>query len=578
MARIFVSYRRSDSAAIVGRIYDRLVARYRADSVFLDIDSMPTGADFRERISDTLRRCDIVLVVVGPGWLGARGHGRYRIREKDDPVRVEVEMALGAGISVVPVLVDGSIMPEPNNLPDGLKNFHFLNAARVDTNRDFHHHVDRLIRSLDQILQSNRRNSSAVLDKAEVWAQPAASHPVSGFDECPAIAVLPFANLRGDPDQQHFADGITDDIITELASWRSFPVIARGSTFAFKGRTVDIQTLSKELGARYIVEGSVNRMGQRVRITAQLVDASTGHYLVADRYDRDLAEVIDIQDEIVETIVGSIAPEVLKVGRDRVIRQRQQNATSYEHFIRGLEFHYRYNKEDNAEAQKFFRKAIEADPKNSRAHALLAHAMLYAVQHSWREDSEHNYETADKIAAQALRLDPRSPYAHFALGSTSMFLGRAEQALAEMEEAVRVNPSHAAAHAIMGHLLCYTGRPVEALESVKRALRLSPHDPRLGLWLPALAQAYYFLEQYEDAVAAARRALSLIPGNVIATRFMAAGFGELGMIVQAAPVVALLRKSREPTLAHQKELMEPIFRVPKMITHVLDGLQKAGMT
>jgi len=403
-------------------------------------------------------------------------------------------------------------------------------------------------------------------------------HRRTDFDNRPAIVILPFASLGDDPDQQHFADGITDDIITELASWRSLPVIARGSTFSFRGRAVDIQTMSKELGARYILEGSIDRRGQRVRITAQLVDANTGHYLVAERYDRHVNELFDVRDEIVETIVGSIAPELLKVERERVGRQRRLNSNSYDHFIRGLEYHYRYNKEDNAEAQQLFRKAIEADPKNSQAHALLAHAMLYAAQHSWREDSEHNYEVADKFAQQAVKLDGRSPFAHFALGSTSMFLGRTEQALAEMQEVVRVNPSYAAAHAIMAHLLCYTGRPVEAVESIQRALRLSPHDPRLGLWIPALAQAHYFLGQYQDAVVAARRALSLIPGNVIAVRFMVAGLGQLGMIAEAASPLALLRKSREPTLADQKALMEPIYRVTKMITHVLDGLQKAGMT
>jgi TolB-like protein len=314
------------------------MAHYGGDSVFLDIDSIPAGADFRERISDTLRRCDVVLAVVGPGWLGARGHGRFRIREKEDPVRVELEMALGAKVPVVPMLVDGSSMPEPNHLPDSLNDFHFLNAERIDAHRNFHHDVDRLIRSLDQILESIRGSSTAEGEQAEVFPRPEASQPGSGFDKRPAIAVLPFANPRGDPDHQVFADGVTDDIITELASWRSFPVIARGSTFAFRGRTVDIQTLSKELGARYIMEGSVNRVGQRVRITAQLVDASTGHYLVAERYDRNLAELFDIQDEIVETIVGSIAPEVLKVEVERVSRQRPQNPTSYEHFIRGLEY------------------------------------------------------------------------------------------------------------------------------------------------------------------------------------------------------------------------------------------------
>jgi TolB-like protein len=412
MARIFVSYRRDDSAAIVGRIYDRLVGHYGAASVFLDIDSIPAGLDFRERVKDTIRQSDIVLVVIGPGWLGARAHRRFRISEKDDPVRVEVETALDAKIPIVPVLVDSSIMPEPNELPDRLKAIHFLNAERIDIHRDFHNHVDRLIRSLDKIVQSSRGRSPGKREHDEVWARPEALQPVTGFDERPAIAVMPFANPRGDPDQQYFADGITDDIITELASWRTFPVIARGSTFALRGQTLEIQNLGKQLGARCVLEGTVNKMGQRVRIRAQLIDAITGHYLLTQRYERDLGELSDIQDEIVETIVGSIAPEVLKVECERLGRQRQLDPNSYNYFVRGLECHYRYTKDDNAEAQRLLRQAIETDSKNSQAHAVLALAIVHSVQQGWREDSEHNFELAYQIAARTVRLDLHAPFAH----------------------------------------------------------------------------------------------------------------------------------------------------------------------
>jgi tetratricopeptide (TPR) repeat protein len=246
--------------------------------------------------------------------------------------------------------------------------------------------------------------------------------------------------------------------------------------------------------------------------------------------------------------------------------------------MRGLAFHYRYTKEDNAEAQRLFRQAIEADPKNAQAYALLAHTILYAVQHRWREDDEHNYGVADKLAAQAVALDGRAPFAHFALGSTSMFLKRTEQALYELQEVIRVNPSHAAAYAVMAHVLCYMGRPAEGLQSIERALRLSPYDPRLGIWIPAMAQAYYFLERYEDAVAAAQRALTMTPENVIATRFLAASLGQLGRAAEAALAVAFLRDSREPTLADQKRLMDPIYRAPEKVSHVLAGMQKAGLT
>jgi adenylate cyclase len=412
---------------------------------------------------------------------------------------------------------------------------------------------------------------------ADVGTPIEALRPVSDFDERPAIAVLPFANVSGDPNQDYFADGITYNIISELASWRAFPVIGRGSTFAFKNRDIDTQSLGEQLGARYLVDGSAAKTTTRVQVTAQLIDATNGQCLVPERHERDVGDLFEIQREIVEVIVGSIAPEVLKVECERVERRQSLNPTSYEYFMRGLAFHYRYTKEDNAEAQRLFRQAIDADSKNAQAYARLAHAMVYAVQHRWREDADHNFEIADKLATHALALDSRAPSAHFALGSTSMFLGRTEQALAEMQEAVQVNPSHAAAHAVMAHLLCYMGRPAEGLQSIERALRLSPHDPRLGIWLPALAQAYYFLERYEAAIAAARRALSLTPGNVIATRFLAAALGQLERVDEAAPAVAFLRVSREPTLVEQKRLMDPLYRAPEKVSHVLAGLQKAGL-
>jgi adenylate cyclase len=416
------------------------------------------------------------------------------------------------------------------------------------------------------------------VDAADQVSLATPLQPVSGFDDRPAIAVLPFANVSGHPDQDYFAEGLTYNIIAELASWRAFPVIGRGSTFALKNRAIDIQSLGKQLGARYLVDGSAAKTTTRVQVTAQLIDATNGQCLLPERYERNVGDLFEIQREIVEAIVGEIAPEVLKIECDRVQQRQPSNPTSYEYFMRGLALHYRYTKEDNAEAQQLFRQAIDADPKNAQAYARLAHAMVYAVQHRWREDADHNCEIADKLATDALTLDSRAPSAHFALGSTSMFLGRTEQALAEMQEAVRVNPSHAAAHAVMAHVLCYMGRPAEGLQSIERALRLSPHDPRLGIWIPAMAQAYYFLERYEDAIAAARRALSLTPGNVIATRFLAAALGQLGKVVEATPAVAFLRDSREPTLAEQKARMEPIYRAPEMISQVLDGLQKAGMT
>jgi adenylate cyclase len=261
------------------------------------------------------------------------------------------------------------------------------------------------------------------------------------FHGRPAIAVLPFANSSGSPDQAYFADGIADDIINELAGWRMFPVIARNSSFAFKSQHIDVALMGKKLGARYVVGGSFTRVGQRVRISARLIDAVTGIQLASERFDRPIDELAELQDQIAGMIVGSIAPEVLRAERHRVIRKFRKNATSYEHFLRGLEAHYRYTKTDNAEAQTHFKRVIEIDPLNAQAYALLASAMIHAVQHGWHEDDQHNYAVADQLASRAVALDPRAPFAHFSFGSTSMFLGRIDRPGASRDEERRQNQS-----------------------------------------------------------------------------------------------------------------------------------------
>jgi adenylate cyclase len=416
-------------------------------------------------------------------------------------------------------------------------------------------------------------------------SSPVRSSPVRGstvhsaaFDDRPAIAVLPFADFSGDPGQSHFSDGIAGEIIDELSSWRLFPVIARNSTFAFKGQALDSLEVGRRVGARYIVEGSINSLGQRVRISARLVDAVSNLQVATERFDSRFDELPELHDQVTEMIVGSIAPEVLRAERRRALQKPRRNLTSYEYFLRGLEAHYAYTKPDNAEAQVNFRQAIEADPQNAQAYAALALAMVHAVQLGWRNDSEHSYAVADGLAAKALALDPRAPSAHFALGLTSMMLGRIDKALREVREAIRINPSHAAAHAIMAPLLCYAGEPSAAgLDSAKRAIRLSPYDPRLGLWLTTIAQIQYFLAAYEEAVDYGRQAITLIADNPVAHRFAAASLGQLGRAAEAAPSIAAIRHSSAPTLAAIRSSVAHLYRDPGMIEHMLDGLRKAGL-
>jgi adenylate cyclase len=395
------------------------------------------------------------------------------------------------------------------------------------------------------------------------------------FDNRHAIAVLPFANFSGDPEQEFFADGITEDIISMLAGWRAFPVIARNSTFTYKGKTVDIKKVGEELGARYVLEGSVRKSGRRVRVTAQLIQADTGHHIMAERYDRDLTDLFELQDEITHAIAGAIEPEILKFERDRIADRRQQSQDAYELYQRGVWHHYRHTKADNIEAQAYFRRALAIDAQYPQATAALALALCNAAYLAWAEDPERNYAEAYELAQRAVALDARYPVARFVLGLVCAWTGRSDRALTEYREAGNLNPSYAVAHVMLGHMLAYTGHPEETVPLVEKGIRLSPSDPRLFMWLPALACAHYQLRNYEESVVAGRRSWTLNRNWPLGLTHAAAALAQLGRIEEAQAALADL-KGLDPNLSFVRTTLQRLYAYQAGIDHLLDGLRKAG--
>jgi adenylate cyclase len=416
------------------------------------------------------------------------------------------------------------------------------------------------------------KDQSADLDPAA----PALAASPSGFDDRRAIAVLPFANFSGDPEQEFFADGITEDIITMLAGWRAFPVIARNSTFNYKGQTVDIKKVGEELGVRYVLEGSVRKSGRRVRVTAQLIRADTNHHIMAERYDRDLTDLFELQDEIVTAIAGAIEPEILKFERERIVERTEHNHDAYQFYQRGMWHHYQHSKADNVEAQVYFRRALAIDAQYPQATAAVAIAICNAGYLGWTEDPERNYEESYELAQRAVILDARFPNARFALGLACMYMHRPDRAMAEMRQAIELNPSFAAAHAILGHMLTYVGRPEETIPLVERAIRLSPSDPRLFIWLPALAAAHYQLHQYDRAVEIGRRSWSLNRNWPVGLRYVVAGLAQLGRSDEARIALDELR-CLDTDLASFERVARRVFQKGAPVDHILDGLRKAGM-
>ncbi|MCJ9707107.1 tetratricopeptide repeat protein, partial [Bradyrhizobium sp. SHOUNA76] len=299
--------------------------------------------------------------------------------------------------------------------------------------------------------------------------------------ERPAIAVLPFTNMSGEAEQDYFSDGISEDIITALSKLRWFFVVARNSSFIYKGRAVHIREVARELGVRYVVEGSVRRSGDRVRISAQLNDVSTGSHLWAERYDRELADIFAVQDEITEAIVAAIEPQLYAAESFRAQQKPPGSLDAWDLVMRALSHHWRSTREDNAAAQGLLEKAVAIDPAYGKALGLLATSHIFGAHMGWA-DMATTVPIAERAALAAVEADREDAWAHHGLAYTYLFRRRFDDALAEFELALQLNPNFAMAHAFYGVTLCYAGRWQDGDAAARRALRLSPRDPLAAIY------------------------------------------------------------------------------------------------
>ncbi len=390
-----------------------------------------------------------------------------------------------------------------------------------------------------------------------------------------SIVVLPFGNLSSDPGQQYLADLITEDLTTSLSRLPSISVISRNTAFTYRARPRDTRQIGRELGVRYVLEGSVRRAGRRVRISAQLIDAEADIHLWAERYDRRISELLALQDDIAAAIAGAIEPQLLKSERERVARREPHNEGAYESYQRGLWYLYRYTKNDNIEAQKFFGRALAADPEYPQATAHLAISVCNSAYLGWASDPDSSYSEAHELAERAVSLDPRCPGAHFSLGLVCMWTSKPDQAFASFEEAIALNPSYAAAHVLLGQMHLYDGDPEKAIVLAERGIRLSPRDPRLFMWLPAVSGGHYQFKQYARAVETGQRSWRLNRHWPAGLRYAVAAMGQLGRLDHAEEAVAHL-KLLNPDLAFVEGNLRRLYRDRAAVSHILDGLRKAG--
>jgi adenylate cyclase len=389
----------------------------------------------------------------------------------------------------------------------------------------------------------------------------------------PAVAVRPFDNLSGDPDQEYFSDGLTEDLITALAHWRSFPVIARNSTFAYKGRALDAKQVAQELGARYVLEGSVRKDGDRVRVTAQLIDGETGHHLWAERYDRELGDLFVLQDELSQRICALIAPELERDGIKRAAAKRPADLGAWDCYLRGLAALRQFTREGNEAGREMFAQAIALDPDYADAHAGLAVSHNRDVLLECAADRAASLESAMAAARRAVALDPASSAAHAVLSTVHIWRDEHELALAEARQAVELNPNDAPALHALGNKSDLVGDP-QGIARMERAQQLNPRDPERHSHLCFLARALVNARRYDEAAAAARAAIQRRPDYPHAHFILAIALGHLGRLAEAQ--AALAESDRlQPGFVAARADWHPYID-PAANAHLRDGLAKAG--
>jgi TolB-like protein/Tfp pilus assembly protein PilF len=392
----------------------------------------------------------------------------------------------------------------------------------------------------------------------------------------PAIAVLPFINMSDDREQDYFSDGISEDLITALSKLRWFFVIARNSSFTYKGRAVHISEVARELGVRYVVEGSVRKSGDQVRISVQLNDASTGGHIWAERYDRNLAGVFAVQDEITESIVGAIEPQLYAAENFRAQSKPPGSLDAWDLVMRALSYFWRITRQDNVVAQALLEKAIAIDPQYGQALGLLATSHIFGAHMGWA-DMRAAVPIAEPAALAAVEADPEDAWAHLGLAYAYLFARRFDDSIAEFELALRMNPNFALAQAVYGVALCYSGRWQDGDRAARRALRLSPRAPSLTMYYGTASHAQFVGRNYDEAIRLARESLRHRPDFVGGHRVLTAAAGMAGYREIAKAALPELRRA-QPTISLAWIASELPLRRCSDREHFLEGFRRAGLT
>jgi adenylate cyclase len=391
-----------------------------------------------------------------------------------------------------------------------------------------------------------------------------------------SIAVLPFTNMSGDAEQEYFSDGISEDIITDLSKIGGLTVIARNSSFAYKGRSLDVRTIGHDLGVRSVLEGSIRRAGNRVRITAQLIDAASGSHLWAERYDREWTDIFEVQDDVTHRIVDALKLTLTPAEKAELADGDTSNIEAYEAALRGREtlLGPTKNRDTFEQSKKLFLRAIELDPNFAKPYAGLAFAYMFDYQNRWSDNPDASLQRAKEYAQRALEKNPKEALAHAVAAVTATFERDLDRAQTEIELALLLNPNLSLAHNVRGGILIYLGRPLEAIPMIERAMRLdpAPNTP----YLHFLGMANLLAGKYETAAALLKQRILVAPETDFSRGLLVSALGHLGEVDEARRVWAEL-KQINPKYVSSEHIGRLPFKNPEDARRITEGIEKAGL-
>jgi adenylate cyclase len=449
---------------------------------------------------------------------------RYRIGINLGDIVIEGDDILGDGVNIAARL-EGLALPGGLCIADSV--YRSL-RGKIDT--EFVDLGEQQLKNIDGAVRAWRWAPAEIMESVSSSRPDAAAQ---ALPDKPSIAVLPFTNMSGDVEQEYFADGMAEDIITELSRMPWFFVIARNSSFTYKGQAVDVKQVGRELGVAYVLEGSVRKAGNRLRINAQLIDAATGNHLWADRYDREITDIFDIQDEITQAIIGAVAPEFISAELRKSRQKDPLQLSAWECVMRGRAHIWKVGREDAEIARKLFEKAISLSPGSGMGASDLALVHYLDAFYGWSQSREQSLKDMVRIAEQAVAIDDNDPLALTILAWAYLFACKWDDALATVDRAIALSPNFAPAIGIRGSILACADEPDLAIKAINDAIRLSPRDGFMPFWLTGLYWAYHSLQDYDEAAGVALRGIRIAPRNPTFRRQLVAAYSVLGRMEES---------------------------------------------